>query len=453
MKTKMILIVALALMTASVVEANATDETTVFSTTPTNAIVITSDLIAQLMAEAQTNNPGQLAANSRVKASAANVGSIRVWDDPMFLFGGSVFSPRGMDPAMMGDLTYGIQEKLPLWGMPKLNRQMARAEMSASEAEADYRFQQLRRDITKQLFETVLAERVMDIDEQDLIWLKTTASAMDANYRAGQTDAGDSLQIQNEVALRNDQLQTDRLELSHDRFFLNRLLNRKTDSPWPPLQLPPVAAPVPFTEKLLSLAMNHEPQLKIMDRQIEQAKAAAELARRSRLPDISVGVQGNQYSGDGRFRSGMFTLSFPLSWGNSGKYRKDYEREEDNEKAAEQDRADELLNVHQEVHHMTIQLDAARRQALLYQNEISIRAWQALADKLASWESGRVTLREVLDARRDALDAQLMVARATAEQYQMLAELLLLTGQENFESLTSLSSKSAVSIYNETTKK
>jgi len=420
---------------------------------PANAVVITSDYIAQLMGEAQTNNPGQLAADSRAKAAAANVGSIRVWDDPMFMFGGSVFSPRGMDPGQVGDLTYGIQQKLPLWGMPKLNRQMARAEMSASEAEADYRLQQLRRDIAKQLFETALAERVMDIDEQDLLWLKTTVSAVDAKYRAGQTDAGDSLQIQNEVALRNDQLQTDRLELSHDRFFLNRLLNRKMDSPWPPLQLPPIAAPVPFSGKLLTLAMNNEPQLKVMDRQIEQAKTAAELAHRSRLPDISVGIQGNQYSGDGGFRSGMFTLSFPLPWGNSEKYRKDYEREKDNEKAAEQERDDQTLTTHEEVHHMTIDLDAARRQALLYQNEISIRAGQALADKLTSWESGRVTLHEVLDARRDALDAQLMTARATADQYQMLAELLLWTGHENFESLTSLANEPTIVNHTDTTEK
>jgi outer membrane protein TolC len=325
--------------------------------------------------------------------------------------------------------------------------------MSVRDADADYQLQQLRRDITKALFSAAVDEQVVAIDEQDLVWLQSTASAVDAKYRAGQTDAGDALQIQNEVALRNDQLQTDRLELTHDQFVLNRLLNRHHDSSWPSLQLPPIAAPVPFSEKLLTLAMNNEPQLKVMDRQIEQAKAAAELAHRSRLPDISVGIQGNQYSGDGGFRSGMFTLSFPLPWGNSGKYRKDYEREKDNEKAAEEDRDDQMLTTHEMVHHMTIGLDAARRQALLYQNEISIRAGQALADKLAGWESGHVALREVLDARRDALDAELMAARATVDQYQMLAELLLWTGQENFESLTSLANEPTTVNHTDTTGK
>ncbi|MGH8024684.1 MAG: TolC family protein, partial [Limisphaerales bacterium] len=366
----------------------------------------------------------------------ANVGSVREWEDPMFMIGGSVFSGRGMSPAQMGDLTYGISEKLPLWGTPGLNRRMARAEQSASEARASFQFQKLRRDVTKALFTTALDRQTLNIDEQDLTWLKTTAAAVDARYRAGQTGAGDLLEIQNKAAINTDQVRNDRVDLSRDRFDLNRLLGRPPQSPWPPLRLPAVAPAVPYSDRLLSLAIQREPQLKVLEREIEKARAAAELARRDRLPDISVGVQGDEYHGDGGFRSGMFTLSFPLPWGNARKYRKDYERELENEKAEEEDRAARILDAQEEIQGMTTDLDVARRQALLYQNEISNRAAQALADKLADWEAGRATLRDVLDARRDALDAQLMAARATAQQYQTLADLLLWTGQGDYESLT-----------------
>src|SRR5207244_3360826 len=106
--------------------------------TPANGIVITSDFIARLMDEAATNNPALLAANYRAKSAAANVGSIRDWDDPMFTIGGSIYSPRGMDPSQVGDLTYGISEKLPLWGIPKLSRQIAAAESSVNQTEADF---------------------------------------------------------------------------------------------------------------------------------------------------------------------------------------------------------------------------------------------------------------------------------------------------------------------------
>jgi cobalt-zinc-cadmium efflux system outer membrane protein len=407
-------------------------------TGPAQPVVITDDLIARLTGEAQTNNPGLLAADSRAKAATANVGSVRVWEDPMFMLGGNVFSPQGFSPSANGDLVYGIQEKLPLWGMPGLHRQVASAEMTAREAETDFHFQQVRRDLIKALAAAALARRVVDIDEQDLVWLQTTAQSVEAKYRAGQTDAGDALQIQNEVALRTDQLRTDHLELHHNWFALNRMLNRDTTSSWPPLQLPPVAPPVPYSAKLVALGLTNEPELKILAQEVQQAQATSELTRRTRLPEVSLGVEGWQYSGDGGFRQGMFTLNFSLPWGNIRKYRQDYEREKETEKAAEQDREDQVLMVREELHHLTVDLDVARREALLYQNEISIRATQALADKLTAWEAGRASLRDVLDARRDALDAELMAVRATANQYQTLAELLLWTGLDNFESLVPL---------------
>jgi len=40
------------------------------------------------------------------------------------------------------------------------------------------------------------------------------------------------------------------------------------------------------------------------------------------------------------------------------------------------------------------------------------------------------TFRDVLDARRLLLESQLMSARATAEQHEMLAEMLLWSGLE-----------------------
>lgn len=407
----------------------------------TNAVVITTDLINRLVAEARTNNPSLKAADLRASAATLNAEAVRVWDDPVFMLGGNVFSPQGFSPSANGDLVYGLQEKLPLWGIPKLNRQVATANMSTRQAQADARLQKLRRDLCQALVSVALAEQVVNIEKQDLAWFETTAAAVEAKYRAGQVDVADSLQIQNAVAVRTDQLRTDRLELAHDQFVLNRLLNRRHDSPWPSLELPPVAPPVPYSAKLLALALDNEPNLKVMAQEVKAAEATAKRTKRARLPDVNFGVQGWQYSGDGEFRQGMFTLSFSLPWFNEGKYHKDYTRDQETAESVQQEREDQVLTVREEVHHFTVELDASRRQALLYQNEISIRAEQVLKDKLALWETGRVVLREVLDARRDALDAQLMTARATAEQYQTVAELMFWSGLESFESLSPLASE------------
>jgi len=410
----------------------------------TNAVVISTDYINRLAEEARTNNPALRAAGSRANAADFNVGAVRTWEDPMAMFGGSVFSDKGFDPAEEGDLAYGVEQKLPLWGKPKATRRVAETEASMRRAEAELRFQELRRDLTKRLIVAALAERVVEIGDQDLAWLDATTKTVEARYRAGQAVIADTLQVQNELAKRNDALRTDHRRLAHEHLALNRLLNRDVNSPWPRLQLPDAAPAVPFSEKLVSLGLESEPRLKVMEQEIKQAEAMSELTRKMRLPDVSFGVEGTQYHGDGDFRMGMFKLGFSIPWGNAGKYKKDYQREKEKQKAAEEERRDQILMVREQLHHLTVEIEAARREALLYRDEILTRATQALSNRLTDWETGRGTFRDVLDARRMLLESQLMSARAISEQRQMVAELLLWTGLNSAEALTPLTTEPSI---------
>jgi outer membrane protein TolC len=405
------------------------------------AVVISTDLIQQLASEARTNNPSLRAAGSRVTAADLNAEAVRTWEDPTLVLGGSVFSKRGFDPAEEGDLDYGVQEKLPLWGKPKANRDMAKAELGMRRAEAQLRYQELVRDITKGLIMSALAERVVEIGEQDLAWLQTTAQTTEARYRAGQAVLADTLQIQNEVAKRQETLRTDRFRLGHEHVSLDRLLNREFHAPWPRLQLPDPAPAVPFSDKLVSLALASEPRLKVLEQELKEAQARLELTHKTRLPDVSFGIEGKQYHGDGGFRMGMFTLSFPVPWVNADKYRKDYLRDKEQQKAAEEERRDQVLMVREQLHHFTVEIEASLREAVLYRDEITTRAEQALSNRLVDWESGRGTFRDVLDARRMLLDSQLSAARAVAEQRQIIADLLLWTGLSSAEALIPLSTE------------
>src|SRR5213593_1683933 len=65
----------------------------------TNTVVISTEYINQLVTEARTNNPSVKAVVSRARAATLDVEAVRTWEDPMAIFGGSVFSNRGFDPA------------------------------------------------------------------------------------------------------------------------------------------------------------------------------------------------------------------------------------------------------------------------------------------------------------------------------------------------------------------
>ncbi len=399
---------------------------------PTNSVVISAQFIDRLLDEARTNNPALRAASARVNAAEASRESVRVWEDPMFKFGGSTASPRGFKESEEGNMIYAAEQKLPLWGKPELARRVAGAAVSTRRAELDYRSQVLRRDLAKGLLDSALSARVVEAGAQDLSWLQSTATAVESKYRSGQASLVELLSIQNEQAKRTDQLRTDRLNLMHQSLGLNRLLNRDLRASWPLLDLPPVAPAISYDEKLVSVALRNEPRIKVMQQEIKQADAMAQMTKRSRLPDLTFGIEGRQYSGDGGFREGMFTVGLNVPLFNRGKYRSDLRRDQQKLQAAEDDRDDQVLSVREELHHLTIAMDAAQRRALLYSEEILPRSEQGLTSALSNWESNRGMFRDVLEARRMLLDAQLMQARAVAEQHQMIADLLLVTGQNDF---------------------
>jgi outer membrane protein TolC len=403
------------------------------------SVAIGSEFINRLLDEAREKNPGLKASDSRTKAAEGQVRSVRTWEDPMASFGGSVYSDKGFSPAEEGDLAYGIEQKLPLWGKPKAARTAAKSQAEVKRAEGALREGELRRDITQALLETALSEAELRIGEQDLSFLEAIQAATQSKYRAGEASAADTLQIENELSKRKDALRTGRSRLAHGRFALNRLLNREAASAWPSLKLPPIALDVPLSQRLLNLALQNEPKLKVLEEEIKAARAGVEVVRKSRLPDISLGVEGRQYSGDGGFRSGMFTVRFPVPWVNRDKYQSDFVREKELETAAISEREEEALKVQEELHHLSVDIEASRREALLYRDEISVRSSQALKSRLSEWETGKGAFRDVLDARRSLFESDLVAARATAEEHRLLAQMLLWTGLKTLEDLTPLS--------------
>ena len=100
--------------------------------------------------------------------------------------------------------------------------------------------------------------------------------------------------------------------------------------------------------------------------------------------------------------------------------------------------------VREELHHLAVSIEAMRRESLLYSDEITTRSMQSLTSRLSEWQAGRGAFRDVLDARRMLLESELMSARATAQQHQMLAEMLLWTGLDNLEALLPLANEPAL---------
>jgi outer membrane protein TolC len=412
----------------------------------TNFVRLDAAVVNQFIARMRTNHPALRAANARLVAASTATNAVRTWENPEFAFGGSVSSPRGFNPAEEGDLVYGLEQKLPLFGKAAAARRVAQAEAASEETRAALVFQVRRRDLAKALFRAAYTEQTLEISRQDLAWLGTMAVTMEERYRSGSATQVDVLRVQNDRSKRVEQLRTDERRRDNDQVSINRLLGAELQTPLPKFDLPEPAASIANSPQLVDLAVRHEPTLRVMRRQIEMAEANVAVTRKSRLPEVSGFIDGRQYSGDGGFREGTFGVKLSLPWFNAGKYRSDLARDRARVEAAELDATDYQLGVREEVHRLTANIDAARREALLYRDQILPRTRQAMESAHANWLAGRGMSFDVMEARRMLLDAQVQYARAVSEQYQMMSELVLCCGLGDFEALEAFADEPAKTV-------
>jgi cobalt-zinc-cadmium efflux system outer membrane protein len=398
--------------------------------------------LAGLIEEARTNHPALRAAARRQAAAEHAVTGVRVWEDPMFRFGGFVANDPGPDLEMEGDLLFEVEQKLPLFGKARAMRKEAEAGLALSAAEAAYRFQILRRSIAQAAYQLAFADETLLIGADDLALVDRMSAFARERQRAGLDSNLDLLRLENEREKRQQQLETDRLQREFARVTLNRVLGRPQETPWPVLQNPGVAPAVPLSEQLFELGIRFEPRLRILRQDTAMADAGIEIARRSRLPDVSLGVEGRQWSGSGDFREGMFTVGLNLPWFNRGKYRADLDRSRARADAARAEADDYELDVRQELFRVWSRIDASRREAILYQDRILPRARLAAETSLAAWAAGRGLFLDVLETRRMLVEARLMRARAVNEQQQMIADLVTCCGVGELDSLLMLGASS-----------
>ena len=298
-------------------------------------IEINPALVDGLVAEAQGRNPALQAAGARVEAANEAASGIRTWEDPTASFGVWAAGSGGFGASEQGNLVYGIEQKLPLHGRPGLMRTVAAADADRQRFASDYETLRLRRDLEIGLFALSLADREADLAREDLAWLDSNVSAVDNRYRVGQATQVDWLRAQTARAMAADDLTTKEQMRDHSAFSINRLLNRDLHAAWPRVAVPALQPQIYYTPKLVAAALDSEPQLRVMRQESVSAQASADLTRRAGLPDVSLGLQAWQYTGDGALKQAMATVSFSVPWLNRGRYDSDWRRDQAKKRASD----------------------------------------------------------------------------------------------------------------------
>ncbi len=267
------------------------------------------------------------------------------------------------------------------------------------------------------------AQRAVEISEENLELLTQFEKIARARYEAGQGLQADLLRAQ----VGRDRLESDLLTLEQEHAVaqarINRLLSAPVDAPRKVAEPTAKPALTGTPGELQADALRYYTRLRTIEHSVTAREAAVRSARLEYAPNVEFRVMARQHNGQSGFQEYDTGVAINVPWLWRGKYRagiREAEAERDREQALYEDQTDKTLLAIQEYYTAA---DAGRRTIRLLADVILPRSQEFLQTTRAAYESGNVTLLELINAQQARQDAKLAYERARASYATDVAKL------------------------------
>ena len=382
--------------------------------------LLSDDFLAHLRTEAVRSHPSAAAGKNLAAAASHDALSLRLWNDPMVGLG-FMAAERAMR-ADDGDIIFAAEQALPKPGMFEAQRRRAEAIQRAETENSRVSSLAAGAEAANRAIELALADESIALQQAQITWL----TAMTENARQMAADpmgsSTDALRMETELAKETQMLDAARRSREGFAQKLNLTLGRPLDSPWPALKLPATPAPTPVAQAEIARIPHANPKVRAIREMAGAANAETRMADRERLPEISVGIDANLYSG-GDFRSTTLGVKMSLPWFNDSSYQAKIDAAKNRELAA----GNNVETMRREVAAMVLaavtEAANAAAQARAYSGEIHEKALKATQTIEAAWISSKAPLGDLLDSARTLFAIRLEQRRMIAMQLAALEEL------------------------------
>jgi cobalt-zinc-cadmium efflux system outer membrane protein len=276
---------------------------------------------------------------------------------------------------------------------------------------AGLRFQkaryELRAKVLNAYYDYALTAALIRLEQQNTQLLETIATTTDARNRAGAASQQDLLKARNEVDLSKNEIANMQSQLPAQRAAINALLDREPAAPLPVPTALPATRPSTYTsDQLLELAAKQNPELAALAHEIRGKQEGLNLARLQYLPDFSLSA-GTDLGGVTQNLMAMVTVPVLRHEAIDAAVR----QADANLRAAEAVRRGTGNDLLARVVANVATLHDADRQLNLFERTVLPRARQSVALTRSSYESGRASLLDLLDAQRSLIAIARLVVR------------------------------------------
>ena len=388
--------------------------------------------LAELLGEAEKNNPQIEAARQGWQAAKQVPTQVSTLPDPQFTLQHlSVGSPRPFAGYANSDFAYiglGVTQDIPYPGKLKLRGEIAKREADVSQQQVESVRRAVLTEVKASYFQLAYLSKTLAILESDGELLKQIEQASDARYRSGMGTQQDVLQAQLQKTKLVREIAMHHLEVGKLEAQLKQFLDRPQDSP----DIEPAdLAETPLLQsyqELLAAAKAQNPELAASQKLIEKQSLQVDLARKDFYPDFNVQYMW-QRTDPTQFRA-YYMLSFgvrvPIYWSRKQKPELAQAQSEElrarSELEAQSQQVASELRAQYVVAQQTTELLKIHREGLSPQVRAEFQAG------LAAYQSNKQNFQAVLTAFLDVLHLDEEYWQNLAEYETAIARLEQITG-------------------------
>jgi outer membrane protein TolC len=380
-------------------------------------------------------NPKAAAARSLAEAVGTRVSGAGLMSDPEVQLGFMNYDLPGLRPMpTLGMVQLQVMQMLPLGGKLPLSTRISSHQAAAGRERADDVAWELRARAAAAFYELYAAEQGIEIVTGTQRLVQDVARIAQSMYEVGEGNQADVLRAQVEVARMTEEIVRMNAMRSAAAARLNALMDLPAESTIGSAALPRFPDAAPSIDSITNMAMRWRPMIRAGEADVAAAEAMSLRARRELIPDLVVGVQYAQRSGEmGAERMGSLMLgaSIPVF---AGRRQLKWRDEADAMRAMSQaDLAYMKADTRGRVGEVMAMLTRARRLAELYTTTVLPQAEAAVTSAVSAYRVGRVDFMTVLDNRMTVNRYRQELMTLRAEEGQAWAELEMLAGRELFD--------------------
>ena len=264
-------------------------------------------------------------------------------------------------------------------------------------------------------------EEKIRIQRDNVALLSLVADSAADRVKAGGAQQ-DLLRAQTQFRLAENELANMESEHMAMKAMLNGMLAREAQAPLAlPSGLPPPRPLSADDATLIAVAVDNNPELARLSREVAGRRDALELARMAYIPDINPMAAFNGSVSQMIGAMVVLPTTIPEIRGRIDESRAMLRSSQAILRQARSDRAASFVAA-------LYAMRNAERQAAVFQETILPRAQQALASSRQAYSTGTGSFTDLIDAQRTLLDVRVMIAEARIEREKRLADLEVLAG-------------------------